>query len=99
LHLEDFKANPDNYTIVDSRNWNEINAGLLFTNSLTIPLPELRKRLNEIPADKPIVVHCAAGYRSAAARSIIVQYITNVPVYDLSDVVVEFKAISEGVKY
>jgi len=99
LDLEDFKANPDNYTIVDSRNWNEINAGLLFTNSLTIPLPELRKRLNEIPADKPIVVHCAAGYRSAAARSIIVQYITNVPVYDLSDVVVEFKAISEGVKY
>jgi hydroxyacylglutathione hydrolase len=97
LDLEDFKANLNSYTIVDARNWNEINAGLLFANSLTIPLPELRKRLNEIPTDKPIVVHCAAGYRSAAARSIMVQYITNVPVYDLSDVVVEFKAISEGV--
>lgn len=90
LDLEDFKANPNSYTIIDARNWNEINAGLLFANSLTIPLPELRKRLNEIPTDKPIVVHCAAGYRSAAARSIMVQYITNVPVYDLSDVVVEF---------
>ena len=90
LDLADFKQNTDNYTIIDARNWNEINAGLLFANSLTIPLPELRKRLNEIPTDKPIVVHCAAGYRSAAARSIIVQHITNVPVYDLSDVVVEF---------
>lgn len=97
LDLQDFKANPNSYTIIDARNWNEINAGLLFANSLTIPLPELRKRLNEIPTDKPIVVHCAAGYRSAAARSIMVQYITNVPVYDLSDVVVDFKAISASV--
>jgi hydroxyacylglutathione hydrolase len=90
LDLADFKLNPDNYTIIDARNWNEINAGLLFNNALTIPLPELRSRLNEIPTDKPIVVHCAAGYRSAAARSIMVKDITNVPVYDLSDVVVEF---------
>ncbi|MFD1257606.1 rhodanese-like domain-containing protein [Mucilaginibacter terrae] len=90
LDLDAFKAHPESYTIIDARNWNEINAGLLFSNALTIPLPELRKRLNEIPTDKPIVVHCAAGYRSAAARSIIVQRIVNVPVYDLSDVVVEF---------
>ncbi|CAM3818061.1 MBL fold metallo-hydrolase [Mucilaginibacter galii] len=90
LDLDDFKANPDQYTIIDARNWNEINAGLLFANALTIPLPEVRSRLQEIPTDKPIVVHCAAGYRSAAARSIIVSKITTVPVYDLSDVVVEF---------
>jgi hydroxyacylglutathione hydrolase len=90
LDLANFKLNPDNYTIIDVRNWNEINAGLLFPTALTIPLPELRRRLNEIATDKPIVVHCAAGYRSAAARSIIVKEITNVPVYDLSDVVVEF---------
>jgi len=90
LDLADFKLNPENYTIIDARNWNEINAGLLFPNALTIPLPELRRRLNEIPTDKPIVVHCAAGYRSAAARSIMVKNISNVPVYDLSDVIVEF---------
>lgn len=90
LNLDDFKANPDSYTIIDTRNWNEINAGLLFANSLTIPLPELRQRLSEIPTDKPIVVHCAAGYRSAAARSIIVANVKNVVVYDLSDAIVEF---------
>jgi hydroxyacylglutathione hydrolase len=90
LDLEDFKTKPESYTIIDTRNWNEINAGLLFENSLTIPLPELRNRISEIPTDKPIVVHCAAGYRSAAARSILVGRVSNVPVYDLSDTVLEF---------
>jgi hydroxyacylglutathione hydrolase len=90
LDLDDFKTKPESYTIIDTRNWNEINAGLLFENSLTIPLPELRNRISEIPTEKPIVVHCAAGYRSAAARSIIVGRVSNVPVYDLSDAVLEF---------
>jgi hydroxyacylglutathione hydrolase len=90
LNLEDFKANLQNYTIVDARNWNEIKDKQLFDNGLTIPLPELRDRLEEIPTDKPIVVHCAAGYRSAAGRSIIAAKIKNVPVYDLGEVVVEF---------
>jgi hydroxyacylglutathione hydrolase len=87
LNVEEFRANPDKYTVIDSRNWIEINAGLIFKSSLTIPLPELRGRINEIPTDKPIVVHCAAGYRSAAARSIIVASVSEVPVYDLGEAV------------
>jgi len=94
IDLDDFKASPNSYTIIDARNWNEINTGLFFDNALTIPLPELRKRLSEIPTDKPIVVHCAAGYRSAAARSIIVSKITNVPIYDLSDKIAEFELVN-----
>jgi hydroxyacylglutathione hydrolase len=90
INLEDFKANKANYTIVDARNHAEINSGKLFTNALTIPLPELRERTNEIPANKPIAVHCAAGYRSAAAASIIAAQIKTVPVYDLSDAIKEF---------
>lgn len=90
LDIEAFKANPENYTVIDVRNWTEIGAGKLFKNSLTIPLPELRRRLNEIPADKPIVVHCAAGYRSAAAASIIETVVTNVPVFDLQEAVTQF---------
>jgi hydroxyacylglutathione hydrolase len=54
---------------------------------LVIPLPELRERIGEIPEDKPIVVHCAAGYRSAAAASIIADKISAVPVLDLSEAV------------
>ncbi|MFD0792530.1 MBL fold metallo-hydrolase [Mucilaginibacter litoreus] len=85
LDVEAFKANPQNYTIVDVRNWGEINSGKLFNNALTIPLPELRERVSEIPTDQPIVVHCAAGYRSAAAVGIITSVVEDVPVYDLSD--------------
>jgi hydroxyacylglutathione hydrolase len=90
INLADFKTSPHNYTIVDVRNWNEIKDGKIFAQALTIPLPELRNRLAEIPTDKPIVVHCAAGYRSAAATSIIAGKISAVPVYDLSDAIVEF---------
>jgi len=85
LNLEDFKVNPNNYNIVDVRNWGEVNGGLIFDDALTIPLPELRERIKDIPSDKPIVVHCAAGYRSAAATSIIAGIIKDVPVYDLGE--------------
>jgi hydroxyacylglutathione hydrolase len=90
INLSEFKAHTGDYTIIDARNWAEINAGKLFAGALTIPLPELRERVSEIPADKPIVVHCAAGYRSAAASGIIAAKIKAVPVYDLSEAVKEF---------
>jgi len=90
FNLADFETDPEKYTIIDARNWGEINDGLAFEHALTIPLPELRERLNEIPTDKPIVVHCAAGYRSAAGSSIIATQITNVPVYDMGEVVTQY---------
>ncbi|MDN3547484.1 rhodanese-like domain-containing protein [Mucilaginibacter aquaedulcis] len=90
LNLDDFKTDTDKYTIVDVRNRGEVNEGMIFKNGISIPLPELRDRLDEIPADKPIVIHCAAGYRSAAAASIVAATIKQVPVYDLGEVIVEF---------
>ena len=90
MNLEDFKQHPENYTIVDVRNWGEIKQRKIFPSALEIPLPELRERVEEIPADKPVVVHCAAGYRSAAATSIIKPGIVGVPVYDLSDAISQF---------
>jgi hydroxyacylglutathione hydrolase len=90
LDLTAFKSNPENYTVVDVRNPNETAQGLIFSHSINIPLPELRERLNEISTEKPIVVHCAAGYRSAAAVGIVAAKITDVPVYDLGEVVTEF---------
>ena len=88
--LADFKSHPENYTVVDVRNQQETDDGLVFNHAINIPLPELRERIAEIPTDKPIVVHCAAGYRSAAAASIVTGKITNVPVYDIGEVVTEF---------
>ena len=93
LDLSDFQTNQDNYTIVDVRNWGEVDDGTLFNDPFIIPLPELRERISEIPTYKPIVVHCAAGYRSAAASSIIAAQIKSVPVYDLGEAVVDIAKI------
>lgn len=91
LDLADFKENPNNYTIVDIRNTSEIVEEKFFENALPHPLNELRDTASEIPTDKPIVVHCAGGYRSAAGSSIIERQLKDVTVYDLSDAIEEFK--------
>jgi hydroxyacylglutathione hydrolase len=46
--------------------------------SLNVPLNHLQRRIAEIPRNRRIVVHCAGGYRSSIAASILHQYgITN----------------------
>nr|MBS0037184.1 MBL fold metallo-hydrolase [Saprospiraceae bacterium] len=67
----EFEKNKNDWTVLDIRNDSEVEEGLIFENALHIPLNELRKRTEEIPADKPILVHCAGGYRSAAGSSIV----------------------------
>ena len=43
-----------------------------------MPLNQLQERIGEIPRDRRIAVHCAGGYRSSIAASILHQYgITN----------------------
>ncbi|MGI4873666.1 MAG: MBL fold metallo-hydrolase [Janthinobacterium lividum] len=80
---------PEQFTVVDIRNHSEAEKPL-FANALLIPLPELRERVDEIPADKPVLVHCAGGYRSAAGASIIQAALPGVPVLDLGEAVTEF---------
>ncbi len=91
LDLADFKKNPDNYTIVDIRNASEVEAGKFFENAISHPLNELRETASNIPTNKPIVVHCAGGYRSAAGSSILENKIKGVTVYDLSEDVTQFQ--------
>ncbi|RYH72277.1 MBL fold metallo-hydrolase [Flavobacteriaceae bacterium 144Ye] len=91
IDLSDFKNNPNQYTIIDIRNKSEVEEGKFFENAISIPLNELRDSENQIPTDKPIVVHCAGGYRSAAGSSIISNLKNGAKVYDLSDAVSEFK--------
>lgn len=91
LDFEVFQDNTANYTIVDIRNKNEVQEGKYFDNAINIPLNELRESISDIPTDKPIVVHCAGGYRSAAGYSIIAKEIKAVKVYDLSEKINDFK--------
>jgi rhodanese-related sulfurtransferase len=42
-------------------------------DSLLIPLPELESRLGEIPGDRPLVVICHSGSRSALATQQLIK--------------------------
>lgn len=89
--LQNFKANKNDYTIVDIRNESELAQGKIFEDAIGIPLNELRDRAGELPKDKPFVVHCAGGYRSAAGSSILENNFRDQKVYDLSEAIKDFK--------
>lgn len=92
LDVKEFKQHTGDYTIVDVRNGSEVENGKIFDNSIAIPLAELRHRAAEIPTDKPIVVHCAGGYRSAAGSSLLkAELKAPAKVFDLSDAVKDFQ--------
>jgi glyoxylase-like metal-dependent hydrolase (beta-lactamase superfamily II) len=91
LDVAAFRAHPAQYTIVDIRNATEYRDEPIFSGSLHIPLPELRERATEIPTDKPVVVHCAGGYRSAAGSSIVAAALPGTKVFDLGEAVKSFQ--------
>jgi hydroxyacylglutathione hydrolase len=39
--------------------------------SIGIPLSQLSTRLSELPANRPLLVYCAGGYRSSIAASLL----------------------------
>jgi rhodanese-related sulfurtransferase/glyoxylase-like metal-dependent hydrolase (beta-lactamase superfamily II) len=63
--------------VLDIRNPSEWKAKHI-PESLNIPLNHMQERLAEIPPGRRIAVHCAGGYRSSIAASILHQHgITN----------------------
>jgi hydroxyacylglutathione hydrolase len=70
-------ASSDPPLVLDIRNPREWEARHI-PESLNIPLSHIQERLAEIPRGLRIAVHCAGGYRSSIAISILHQYgITN----------------------
>ncbi len=53
----------NNAVIIDVREPHEFEGGY-FINAKNIPLSQLRDRLDEIPKDKPVYLHCRSGQRS-----------------------------------
>lgn len=53
----------ENNIIIDVREAGEYARGHI-KNAINIPLSELRARVNEIPMDKPVYLHCRTGQRS-----------------------------------
>jgi glyoxylase-like metal-dependent hydrolase (beta-lactamase superfamily II)/rhodanese-related sulfurtransferase len=56
--------------LLDIRAPKERDSGAI-EGSLNIPLNHLTERLDEIPRDRTLVVHCAGGYRSAISASLL----------------------------
>lgn len=55
-------------TIVDVREDAEVAAGII-PGAIHIPLDQMKDRLNELPAGRPVITVCASGGRSAAAAA------------------------------
>ncbi|MBP9090905.1 FAD-dependent oxidoreductase [bacterium] len=62
----------DGYCIVDVRSSGERERGFI-AGSIHIPLPDLRKRISEIPAEKEIITYCQSGQRSYNAACLLKQ--------------------------
>jgi hydroxyacylglutathione hydrolase len=63
----------DSPLVLDIRNPHEWTARHI-EGSVNIPLNHLQERIGEIPRDRRLAVHCAGGYRSSIAASILQQY-------------------------
>ncbi|GGC73364.1 MBL fold metallo-hydrolase [Hoyosella rhizosphaerae] len=68
--VRELEENLDRVTLVDIRNPGEREDGFI-KGSVHIPLAQLDERISELPAGKPIVVHCAGGWRSSVAASLL----------------------------
>ncbi|MFE9096995.1 rhodanese-like domain-containing protein [Streptomyces sp. NPDC007264] len=69
--LRDALAGEQPPTVVDVRNCGERDANGYIEGALHISLGELPRRLDEIPTDRPLVLHCAGGHRSSIAASLL----------------------------
>ena len=61
---------PNPPVIIDVRSQQEWKEGHI-PESRNIPLSQLKERIGEVPKDRRIAVHCAGGYRSSIAASLL----------------------------
>lgn len=71
MNAKELEASMNDETIIiDVRNQGEFDAEHL-EKAINIPLDYINNHLAEFPKDKPFVIHCAGGYRSMIAASIL----------------------------
>ncbi len=60
----------ENTVVIDVRRKSEFDSEHV-VGAVNIPLREINDHLSEFPKDKPFLIHCAGGYRSMIAASIL----------------------------
>lgn len=73
------------HTLVDVRTPEEFSGGYI-PGAININLQELQQKLSRIPKDKPVIVYCRSGNRSAFAANILKQA-GYTEVYDLGGII------------
>lgn len=73
LSVADLKDTLANFTVIDVRGATEYEEKHI-SGSQHIPLGYLPKQLETLPKDRPLVTHCASGYRSQIAASLLRKY-------------------------
>jgi rhodanese-related sulfurtransferase len=69
--LDEARASTPGLVVVDVRNPGEIESSGAIPGARSIPLARLLESLGELDPSAPTVVHCAAGYRSSVAASVL----------------------------
>ncbi len=67
-----FQDMKEDVTVLDVRTPEEIAYGAV-QGHISIPVDDLRERLDEVPKGKPVVVYCAVGVRAYIASRILMQ--------------------------
>jgi glyoxylase-like metal-dependent hydrolase (beta-lactamase superfamily II)/rhodanese-related sulfurtransferase len=66
------KYKTNNVLVIDVRKKSEFDSEHVI-GAINVPLNEINQHLSQFPKDKPFVLHCAGGYRSMVAASILKQ--------------------------
>ncbi|HEY0894940.1 MAG TPA: FAD-dependent oxidoreductase [Sphingobacteriaceae bacterium] len=69
----DLNSIEDNGSLIDVRTPAEFAAGTI-DGAVNIPLDEIRSRLEEVPAGRPLYIFCQQGMRGYLAQRILVQH-------------------------
>lgn len=70
---EGYALREEGYFVLDVREQSEWENDGHIPGATLIPLGELEARLDEIPADQPVLVYCRSGNRSQAGRDILLE--------------------------
>lgn len=65
-----YRAETPNVLVLDVRTPGEYAQGHL-DDAVNIPVEELETRLGEVPADRPVLIHCRTGIRAERAYNLI----------------------------
>ncbi len=91
ISVDDFlRLQLSDETVVDVRKPGEFESAHI-EDALLLPLDFINDTLSEFPKDKALILHCAGGYRSMIAASILKKN----GIHDLKDIIGGFNAIPD----